>query len=296
MRVTNAMLLNRAMYDLDGLRSKYAQAQEAVNGRALTRPSEDPLRVVEAMDLSGAKLRLERAQRSGQDARDWMMVTEFGLTTMIEILQRARELGVQAGGPSAQDPAAQEAIAQQVETMRESLLRQMNERHRDQYLFAGYKTNAKPFAANGTGGATYSGDSGVITRDVAPGLAVGVNTPGDQLLAVGDFVQSLTDMAADLRAGDTSNISNDRLVEISDALSHLTVLRSDLGARQQQVEQYESFAQDTLIQIEDRLTKISGVDLETAVLKMTEAQTAYQAALASFAKALPVSLLDYMMR
>ncbi len=42
MRVTNSMLLNQALFDLEGLREKYAKAQAAVNGRALERPSEDP--------------------------------------------------------------------------------------------------------------------------------------------------------------------------------------------------------------------------------------------------------------
>jgi flagellin-like hook-associated protein FlgL len=74
----------------------------------------------------------------------------------------------------------------------------------------------------------------------------------------------------------------------------LTVQRSDVGVRQNQADQYSEYAQNDLYEIEDRLGKISGGDLESAVLKMTEAQNAYQAALASFAKALPQSLLDYL--
>lgn len=296
MRVTSYMLMNSAMRDLDTLRSQYAKAQDGVNGRVLKRPSEDPTRVVEAMDLSGAKLRLERSRRSGEDAREWMSVSESGLTTMIEVLQKARELAVSAGNPAAQDPVAQESIAQQVLVLRDTVVRQMNEKHRDQYVFAGWKTNTQPFQTDAAGSAVYSGDSGTITRDVAPGLAVGVNTPGDQLLAKGDFVKALTDMAADMRAGNTTNVTNAGIQRIDDGLNHLTVLRSDLGARQNQVEQYETFAMDQLLDIEERLTNISGADLETAVLKMTEAQTAYQVALASFAKALPPSLVDYMLK
>lgn len=296
MRVTNAMLLSQAMYDLNGLRQKYAKAQSAVNGRALERPSDDVQRVVEAMDLSGAKLRLERSQVAGQDAREWMSVVENGLTTMIETLQNAREVAVQGGSPSSRDPDAHQALAKAVLMMRDSLLQQMNGRHRDQYLFGGWRTDAIPFELE-DGGANYvANNSGSLMRDIAPGLSVAINIPGDQLLAQGDMIKTLTDLADDLMNGRTDEVVGDRLKEIDQALGHLTILRSDLGVRQQQVAQYESYALDTLLQIADRMTDITGTDLETAVLQMTEAQTAYQAALASFAKALPTSLLDYMLR
>lgn len=297
MRVTNYMLISTALRDLDGLREKYAKSQAAVNGRVLERPSEDPQRVVEAMDLSGAKLRLERAKRSGQDAREWLSVAELGLTNMLDRLQGARELALQAGAPVGMDQDSRESMARNVEAIRDAIKREMNTRHRDQYLYAGWRSDARPFDENGGGGVTYTGGSGgAITRDIAPGLSVVVNVTGNELLSGGDFIQALSGMAADLRAGNTESVTTTRLTQVNQALNNLTVIRSDLGTRQVQVEQYEHFTDASLFQIEDRLSTISGADLEEAVLRMTEAQTAYQAAMASFAKALPTSLIDYMLR
>jgi len=297
MRVTNSMLLSQALFDLQGLREKYAKAQSAVNGRGLERPSEDPQRVVEAMDLSGAKLRLQRAQRSGQDAREWLSVSENSLSAMIERLQAARDTAVQTGSSGALTAEGRETMAQATLSIRSSLLREINGRHRDQYLFAGWKTDTEPFVDDATGGVTYAAvSSGEITRDVAEGLSVAINVPGGDLLGGGDFMKALSDMAADLRAGRTDTVIATRLKEIDAGLNHVIGLRSALGIRQEQVAQYETFAEETLFQIEDRLGDITGADLETAVLKMTEAQSAYQAALASFSKALPTSLLDYMLR
>lgn len=315
-------MLNRAMRDLDGLRAKYAKAQNAVNGRALERPSEDPQRVVESMDLSGAKLRLQRSQRAGQDAREWLSVAENSMAAVIDRLQAAREMAVQAGSPSALDPEAREGIAKTLESIKQALLREVNSKHRDQYVFSGWQTDGKqpdpanpgqvmyapPFSVTAagdtayfgvsvSGGGTYPvGTDKHITRDVAPGLSVPVNIPGNKLFARGDFLKAIDDLAAAVRAGDQAAISNVHLKAVDQALGNATVLRSELGIQERQVETYEKFAQESLFQIEDRLGKIGGTDLETAVLRMTEAQTAYQAALASFAKALPTSLLDYMLR
>ncbi|HWI63608.1 MAG TPA: flagellin [Symbiobacteriaceae bacterium] len=301
MRVTNAMMMNQALYDLGNLRNKYAKAQAGVNGRSLERPSEDPQRVVEAMDLSGGKIRLERSLRSGQDAREWLSVAETHLTSMIDQLQSAKEYATQVGGPGSLDPTAREALAATFDSLREGLIQNMNVQHRDMYVFAGQKTSTLPFLKNAGGTVTYQPPvnpldpaDGEIARDVAPGLALSVNVPGHRLLEGGDFIQTLANMSAKLRQGDTDAVIGPELEDLNAELSHLTVLRSGLGVRQNQVQQFESYAQDLLLHIEERMTTITGTDMETAVLRMTEAQNAYQAALASFAKALPSSLLDYL--
>lgn len=303
MRVTNAMMMNQALYDLGNLRSQYAKAQAAVNGRSLERPSEDPQRVVEAMDLSGTKIRLERSKRSGEDAREWLSVAETHITSMIDQLQSAKEYATQAGGTSSMDAMGREALALTFDNIREGLLQNMNAQHRDMYVFAGQKTATVPFQSTPGGGAVYQPPinpadphDGEITRDVAPGLAVTVNVPGNKLLEGGDFLKTLADLSAKLRAGDVTGAVGSGLNELTKELSHLSVVRSNLGVKQNQVQQFENYAQDVLIHIEERMTTITGTDIETAVLNMTQAQNAYQAALASFAKALPTSLLDYLGR
>lgn len=295
MRVTSAMLLKQAMYDLDGLREKYAKAQAGVNGQVLGRPSEDPQRVVEAMDLYGAKERLERSQRAGEDARQWLSVSENSLTSMIERIQAARELAVQAGGPQGLGPEGREGLAREFESIRNALAREMNGRNRDQYLFSGWKTDVAPFADDAAGGVTYSGGVGqMIVRDVAPGLSMPINIPGNQLLATGDFMKTISQMAADTRAGNIASVTGTGISQLDKTLTNLAALRSDLGTRQQELEHYEMLTEANLVHLQERLTRLTGADLETAVMKMTEAQNAYQAALASFAKALPASLLDYL--
>lgn len=297
MRVTNAMMMNRAIQDLDGLRQKLAKASGAVNGRVLERPSEDPIRVAEAMDLSGAKLRMERAQRSGQDARQWLSVTEMSLSTMIERFHSAREIALQADSPRSFNADSRESFARELLSLRDSLLRETNAQHRDQYLFAGWKTETQPFADDGEGGASYvAASNGEITRDIAPGLGLVVNVTGSQLMEKGDFLKTLSDMAEAFRTGNTAEIGGQLLSDLDEAMGHLTVIRSDLGTRQVQAEQYETYAGDALYAIEDRLTYITGADLAEAVMRMTEAQTSYQTALASFSKSLPSSLVDYMLR
>lgn len=301
MRVTNAMMMNQALKDLGGLREKYAKAQAAVNGRALERPSEDPQRVVEAMDLSGMKIRLERSKRAGEDATEWLSVTETRMTAILDRLQGARESVIQSGSTGTLEPGARESLAHTLTAIRDSLMQELNGRHRDQYIFGGRHTDVPPFQLAPDGSAPYAPPvdptnptDGEVTRDVAPGLSVPINIPGNKLMAKGDFILTLSNMVQHLQSDQVGKVIGDDLKQLDLEMGNLTVLRSDLGIRQNQVEQFSDYAQTHLLDIEDRLSKISGVDLETAVLRMTEAATSYQAAVATFAKTLPTSLLDYL--
>lgn len=297
MRVTQSMLMSSSLRDLDLLRQKYKKAQDAVNGRVLERPSEDPQRVVEAMDLSGAKLRFERTLRTGQDSREWLGIAETHMDAIIEHLQSARDIAIEAGGPAALEPGAREGLKRGVQSIRDALMREMNAQYRDQYLFAGWATDTKPFSDNAvTGGATYNGSSDQILRDIAPNLSVPINIQGDQLLAAVDFMETLSKMAEEIEADDIQTVTTTRLEELTTALDNVNKIRSDLGVRYGQIEKYEAYAEKAILNIEERLGRITGADLEVAVIQMTEAQTAYQAALVSFSKALPTSLLDYMLR
>lgn len=295
MRVTNWMLLNAAVYDLGALREKYMVAQKKVNGRTLERPSDNPRAVVEAIDLMGAKVRFERAQEAISQSKEWLAAAETSISTMLDLLQSAHETAVQFGSPASLEPAAAENLAKQIEALRDGLKKELNARHRDYYLFSGWSTDVQPYPDDGAGGVTYAGGvDQVLEREIAPGYRIKITVAGNRL--PGTIIKDLTDMANAMRAGDVEAVTTTYLDKVIAASDRLVALRSELGLSYQQAEQYENYARDGLVNVQDRLGKVSGGDLAEAVLQMTEAQSAYQTAIAAFAKALPVSLLDYMLR
>lgn len=297
MRITNAMLVNRAINDLDKLRQQYRKAQDAVNGRVLTRASEDPKRVEEAMRLSSNQVQMEHVQRAGEDAGDWLTMTETHLSTIIDRVQAAREAIVQSGGPVSLSSEGQKSLADTLQAIRDSVMQELNSKYQGLYIFSGYQTDQPAFiegSESGKDSVTYKGDENALVRMVAPGYSVAVTVTGDQLGAV-ELMNTLDGLIEDLRSGNLTSVFDTGLSDLDQSLETLTVLRSEVGLRQNQVTRYTEQAQDTILLLKERLTNISGGDLETAVLDMVEAQTAYQAALASFSKALPQSLIDYML-
>lgn len=256
MRVTNSMIMNNSLNDLALLREKYENAQALVNGRGLERPSEDPARVVEAIDLSAAKVRLERSQRSSSDAKDWLNAAEDQLAAMIDDMDQMRNLAQQAGSPAFQTPEDRERMAREIEAVRDSMLNKMNAQHRGQYLFAGGKTKTKPFEMTAAGGANYVAASATeITREIAPGLSIATNIPGSRFLEEDDPIGTFTQLAKELRAGDISMVSA-RIEHIDRQANNLINLRAEIGVRQDMLEQYTAYGQDAMVNLETRITEL----------------------------------------
>lgn len=293
MRVTNWMLVSTAIRELEDLRAQYAKAQKKVYGRALERPSDDPQRVIEAIDLTGMKVKLERAQRAATDAKEWLSIAETSLTAMSEDLQAVYETMIQFGSPANQESTARENLALQIEGLRDAIKREMNTQHRGRYVFAGWAADTQPFEDDGSGGVEYKGSKHKIEREIAPGYKVAINIHGDELPY--EIIATLTEVANAIRTGTVEDVTK-HLDKVQAAADELLARRSEVGLAYQQVEQFEGYSRDGLITVEERLGKISGGDIAEAVMEMTQAQQAFQVALTAFSMALPKSLMDYMFR
>lgn len=282
MRITTQMLYQQATRHLSPLRDRIAKAQDAVHGKTLTRPSSDPVKVIQTLDASEAMRRAERTLRTADDVLDWLSAMETAISAMADRLLDAQDVVMTAGGANISDPSSREALALEIEKIRDSLLSLANTRYRNRYIFAGFKTDTKPFSDDPlTGGVTYAGDGGRIQQEVVPGIVVASNMPGDLLLEKGDFFQTLTQLANDLRANSQQEILEERLREIREAYNWLADLRGEIGTRYKQVEVHRQASQDLQILLEERVAEITGVDVETAVLELYTAHNAYQIVLGS---------------
>ncbi len=295
MRVTNWMLVNTAIRELEDLRTQYAKAQKKVYGRVLERPSDDPQRVIEAIDLNGMKVKLERVQRAAMDAREWLSIAETSLAAMYEDLQAAYETMIQFGSPANREDTARKNLALQIEALRDAIKREMNTQHRGRYVFAGRATDTQPFVDDGSGGVQYQGSPHKIEREIAPGYKVAINVHGEELPHTMNVIGVLTQVA-DLMRDSTADPDKvmQYLSDVKDAMDELLARRSEVGLAYQQVEQFEGYARDGLIAVQERLGKITGGDIAEAVMEMTQAQQAFQVALTAFSMALPKTLMDYI--
>src|SRR3954468_13722758 len=101
LRLSSSTMGDRLLLDLQRSYGRMATTQEQIStGRRVNKPSDDPLAAgterLRTADLEGIK----RSQDSVSSASSWLKASETGLSSIQDVLSRARELTVSAANGS----------------------------------------------------------------------------------------------------------------------------------------------------------------------------------------------------
>jgi len=104
---------------------------------------------------------------------------------------------------------------------------------------------------------------------------------------------TLIDLKGFLETNDVDGISKS-ITRLSDHFDHISTKISDIGSKIIRVEIKTNIFQDLNIANTDRLSNIEDADVTEAIMDLKEKELAYQAALASSARVMELSLVDYL--
>lgn len=129
------------------------------SGRRILTPADDPIAAARSLQLRESLARLEQFDRNAGIAQNRLALEETGLTSVNDILQRVRELTLQANNASQSDES-RGLIAIEMREHLDNLLQLANQRDASgHYVFAGNLADVKPVSRIGTA-YTYDGDQG----------------------------------------------------------------------------------------------------------------------------------------
>ena len=190
MRITNNMLVNNMMNNIStnlGRMQKYQN--QLASGKKIQVPSDDPIVAARALKYRTDVSELGQFSRNLNDATSWMDMTESTLGNIGDVLQRTRELAVQAsnGTNNADDT---QKIAKEVDQLRTQAIHLANSTYAGRYIFSGYKTDKKLINDDGTF-ATSVANTEAIRYEIGIGDSIDINVPG------GDMFNNGTDAAGD---------------------------------------------------------------------------------------------------
>ncbi|MDK2811386.1 MAG: flagellar hook-associated protein 3 FlgL, partial [Petroclostridium sp.] len=113
MRVTNNMLIRTMMLNLNSNLARMDKVQQQMaTGKKIRVPSDDPIVAARALKFRTDVSEIEQFQKNTSDAMSWLEVTETALANMGDVLQRARELTVQASNGTLTDEDRQKIKAE----------------------------------------------------------------------------------------------------------------------------------------------------------------------------------------
>jgi len=290
-RVTVGSAGYTGVQNMEAAAARMADLQNKLSsGKRLTTPSDDPAGTVRALQLRGALSRNEQYTANAQDAQSWLNTIDDSYSSIVATLQQARTLVVRGLNTGVNDTAANQALASEMDTVRSTMLQLANSTFDGRPVFGGTTANGAAYDTSGT----YVGDNGVVSRDVGEGLTVDVSTTGPTVFGSGSAdVFSLIATAANSLRTNPGGMSS-LLAQFDGAIAQVSSAQAQAGARAEQVQDAAGGLTTRGTALQSELSGVEDVDMAEMAMKVTTANTNYQAALQTTATISQLSLMDFL--
>ena len=151
--------------------------QQLASGRKILNPADDPAGAARVLDLEKSVGQVEQYKRNLDRAELALRAEESALESAGNVIQRIRELTVQAANAS-QDGGNRKLIAAEIRQSLQQLVELGNATDgTGEFLFSGSNTKTKPFALEG-GDVTYAGDQTQRMIQAGPSRQIATNHSG----------------------------------------------------------------------------------------------------------------------
>lgn len=302
MRVTNKMLVDNVLRNLNKNLAQLQKTQyQQSSGKVVSRPSDDPIRVTQALYMRSALAEQKQHIKNMKDAKSWLDATDTALANYGEIIHRAYGLALE--GANGTLPAdARQAIADEINQLIDHLLQVANTSHAGRYIFAGSRTADIPFAYDNASDPTqviYQGNSNSLDWEVSPGVTMAVNLTGSEVFRVpdGNNVSSTFDVLFRLKkALEDNNPSGIQplIEELQKELDNNLAHRATAGAKSRRMELAIMRAEEAEINSVEILSNLEDIDIAEVNMMLSMHSYVYQAALMTGVKVLQPSLIDFL--
>ena len=171
---------------IDNILSQQAQLNETQlqlsTGKRVNRPSDDPSASTQLLKLSTLKSKTEQYNRNIESARNQLQLQESVLSSVSNVLQRVRELTVQANNAT-QSNENRAAIADEIYNRIDELLQYANTKDPNgEYIFSGFNARSQAFVERGQG-YIYQGDQGERMLQISEDLQIATRSNGTDVFA-----------------------------------------------------------------------------------------------------------------
>ena len=183
MRISTQTFFDRSVSAMLEQQSALSKTQNQVaTGQRVATPADDPIAAVHILELERAMSESEQFGKNSDVVRGRLNLEEQAFEDVGTVVQRVRELLVQAaniGGMSASD---RRSIATELAARLDELQDIANRKDGNgEYLFSGFSSLTQPFARDAAGVVTYAGDQGNRLVQVGPSQRVADSHSGSDV-------------------------------------------------------------------------------------------------------------------
>ncbi len=297
MRITNHTLSESLIRQIERRSTEQARLQAQVaTGQRIAQPEDDPSAVGRVLQLESEQRQIGQFQRNADRALELSQASFAGLQQIKKVSDRVTEIGTLGAGAISVVEAR--AYASEVDQLIEQSLQLGNTRFRNDYIFAGTAVDAPPFvAARGADGSVtsvdYAGNTDRMPIQLSEHATVEAGASGQTNLGLKDMINRLVGLRDALLANDPAAVSTVQ-AGLIDSEDMLVTSLAEHGGVDTRIQANRIQQQQRSDNLEGLVSGESELDLPAAIVRLSQSQTAYQAALQSAANIMKISLLDYI--
>ena len=282
------------------------------SGMKITRASDDPVVAVKGMNYRVQLDKLGQYQRNINEADAWLDTTDTSLDQVGNVLNRVKELIVQAANDTNTSEERQK-IQKEIDQIREQVRDVANTQLGGKYIFSGTKTQTATFVNGQINPALVkdattvpptlnAGATGKVEIEVFDGITLPVNTLGapEMFWKIDDFLNDVSTALGDATStgsqiGDfLGSIANGTDSTLADMQANVLNVRADVGARMNRVELMKNRLDIQEISTTKQMSLNEDTDYAETITKMTTQESIHQAALSVGAKIIQQTLVDFI--
>lgn len=316
MRLSTTMIYEQQVRGISDSQSSWLKTGEQLaTGKRVNNPSDDPVAASRAVVLSQTQARDAQYTTSRSFATQSLSLEENALAGVTGAVTSAQEQIV-LGSTGTLSDGDRASVATRLEGIRNQLLNLANSKDGSgRYMFAGYKTDAAPFAADATGDIAYNGGTNAITQKVDASRTMTIGHTGDDVFtsipsnakkepdgsaSETNLFKMLDSAISALRtplasADDATKTAVSAAMDktnrgLSNSLNNVLSVRSEIGTQLNELDTLDSQAGDRSVIYEAQRGNLEDADPAATISKYTMQQTALQAAYKTFTDMSALSL------
>lgn len=296
MRVTSKTLLSNYLSNLNKNLVRMQEIQNQMSsGKEISKPSDDPFGTVRALNIETSIMQNSQYLKNIEDSMSWSEITDSALGGMTDVIQRVRELIIY-GANGTLTEGDRKALAEEIKQNIEQIAEIGNTNYDGRYIFSGQMTTTKPFDVV-AGELFYSAnDNGLLSREISKNVTIEINIPGNEIMNSTSESLSLTlkNIFDRLSNGDQELISTDSIEKLDTHLDHLLSIRAKTGAKYNRIEAAKQRNEAETTNMTQLFSQTIDIDIAEKVMAFSMMEMVYNASLATGAKILQPTLLDYL--
>ena len=301
---------------------------QLASGKKILTPSDDPISAARTLDLQEEIRKHQQYQDNINMAKNRLGLEESTLSGMTDILQRVRELAVQANNTAVLKQEDRAYIAKEVRQMLDELLSQANTKNANgEYLFAGTQSNTQPYPDTPTTAPAYyqyQGNDQQRQLQIGSTRRIADGDPGktvfEDIPTVGDYADSANvgnkdnlfnivyQFAVALEGNPADNDTNtangvpetakdflnDTLSNLDNAMERIAEVRASVGGRLNALDQHQQLNESFVTNMKATLSEVQDLDYADAISRFNLQQVGLQAAQQAFIKVQNLSLFNFL--